>query len=153
MTARDWHRIHGTALVIYHFYVNDMTTKTKGIIMNYQAMKKADLIAHILKLESQTNSAMQVTDCNVFPFHEGPSLGNVKAIASVIFNDQFMLRGLRVMNGENGLFVSYPIDPFFKGEDFRTLCNPITRALREHIENAVLEKYQQAVETSETTNG
>ena len=55
--------------------------------MNYQAMKKADLIAHILKLESQTNSAMQVTDCKVFPFHEGPSLGNVKAIASVIFND------------------------------------------------------------------
>ena len=121
--------------------------------MNYQTKKKADLIAHILKLESQTNSAMQVTDCKVFPFHEGPSLGNVKAIASVIFNDQFMLRGLRVMNGENGLFVSYPIDPFFKGEDFRTLCNPITRDLREHVENAVLEKYNQAIATSEAANG
>lgn len=121
--------------------------------MNYQAMKKADLIAHILKLESQTNSAMQVTDCKVFPFHESPSMGHIKAIASIILGDQFMIRGLRVMDGENGLFVSYPVDPFFKGEDFRTLCNPITRALREHIENAVLEKYQQAVETSESTNG
>ena len=121
--------------------------------MNYQTMKKADLINRIHQLENQTSTAMQVTDCKVFPFHEGPSLGNVKAIASVIFNDQFMLRGLRVMNGENGLFVSYPVDPFFKGEDFRTLCNPITRDLREHVENAVLEKYQQAIATSEATNG
>jgi len=121
--------------------------------MNYQTMKKADLINRIHQLESQTSSAMQVTDCKVFPFHEGPSLGCVKALASVILSDQFMIRGLRVMNGENGLFVSYPVDPFFKGDDFRTLCNPITRALREHVENTVLEKYQQAIATSEATHG
>lgn len=121
--------------------------------MNYQTMKKADLINHIHQLESQANATIQVTDCKVFPFHEGPSLGNVKAIASVILSDQFMIRGLRVLNGQNGLFVSYPVDPFFKGDDFRTLCNPITRALREHVENAVLEKYQQAIATSEATHG
>ena len=121
--------------------------------MNYQTMKKADLINRIHQLECQENTTIQVTDCKVYPFNEGPSLGNVKAIASVILSDQFMIRGLRVMNGENGLFVSYPIDPFFKGESFRTVCNPITRALREHVENAVLEKYQQALATSEATNG
>jgi len=121
--------------------------------MNYQTMKKADLITRIQQLESQTSSAMQVTDCKVFPFHEGPSMGHIKAIASIILGDQFMIRGLRVMDGENGLFVSYPVDPFFKGDDFRTLCNPITRALREHIETAVLEKYQQSITTPEATNG
>lgn len=121
--------------------------------MNYQTMKKTDLINRIHQLENQTSTTMQVTDCQVFPFHEGPSMGHIKAIASIILGDQFMIRGLRVMDGENGLFVSYPVDPFFKGDDFRTLCNPITRALREHIETAVLEKYQQAVETSESANG
>jgi stage V sporulation protein G len=49
------------------------------------------------------------------------------------------------MDGENGMFVGYPNDPFYKGEDYRSICLPITRQLREHIENCVLEKYQAAV--------
>jgi stage V sporulation protein G len=49
------------------------------------------------------------------------------------------------MDGEYGLFVSYPNDPFYKGDDYRNIYNPITRKLREHIENCVLEKYQAAV--------
>jgi stage V sporulation protein G len=121
--------------------------------MNYQSMKKADLITRIQQLESQTNTTMQVTDCKIFPFRDGPSLGSVKALASVILGDQLIIRGLRVMSGENGLFVNYPTDPFFKGDEFRSVCNPITRDLREHVENAVLEKYQQALATSEATNG
>ena len=48
-------------------------------------------------------------------------------------------------DGANGLFVSYPLDPFFKGEEYKTICSPISRQLREHIENCVLEKYQAAV--------
>ena len=48
-------------------------------------------------------------------------------------------------NGANGFFVSYPNDPFYKGEDYRSIYFPITRECREHIENCVLEKYQAAV--------
>jgi DNA-binding cell septation regulator SpoVG len=59
----------------------------------------------------------------------------------VVLNDQIVIRGLRVMEGDNGLFVGYPLDPFFKGEELRSLVFPITRALREHIENCVLEKF------------
>ena len=36
-------------------------------------------------------------------------------------------------------------DPFYKGEEYRSLVYPVTRQLREHIENCVLEKYQQAI--------
>jgi stage V sporulation protein G len=123
--------------------------------MNYNAMKKADLIARIQELETQVNTTMQVTDCKVFPFREGPSMGHMKALANIILGDQFLIRGLRVMEGENGLFVNYPIDPFFKGDEFRSLCNPITRTMREHIETTVLEKYQQSIATStaEANNG
>ena len=110
--------------------------------MNYNAMKKADLVARIQELETQVNTTMQVTDCKVFPFREGPSMGHIKALANITLGDQILIRGLRVMDGENGLFVSYPIDPFFKGEDFRNVCFPMARNLREHIENCVLEKYQ-----------
>ena len=86
---------------------------------------------------------LAVTQVRVFPFKEGPSLGHLKGLAEIIINDQLVVRGLRIMEGVNGLFVSYPLDPFYKGDEFRSICNPISRQLREHIENCVLEKYQQ----------
>ena len=86
---------------------------------------------------------LAVTDVQVFPFKGGATLGHMKAMARIVLNDQFVVQGLRVMEGENGLFVGYPPDNFYKGEDYRSQCFPVTRQLREHIENCVLEKYQE----------
>lgn len=95
---------------------------------------------------TQSNfDCLAVTSVQVYPFKEGPSMGHMKGFASVVLNEQFLVRGLRVMEGVNGLFVGYPNDPFYKGEDYRTICNPMSRQLREHIENCVLEKYQAAI--------
>ena len=94
----------------------------------------------------QQFDCLAVTQVQVFPFKEGPSMGHMVGTASVILNDQFLIRGLRIMEGENGLFVGYPNDPFYKGEDFRSICFPMTRQLREHIENCVLEKYQASLD-------
>lgn len=121
--------------------------------MNYMTMKKAELVAKIHELEANINNSakaetfdcLSVTNVQVYPFKEGPSLGHIKGMATVVLNDQMMIRGLRIMDGENGLYVGYPNDPFYKGEDFRCICNPITRLLREHIENVVLEKYQASI--------
>lgn len=95
--------------------------------------------------EKETSSAfdcLAVTQVQVFPFKEVPNMGHMLGMASIVLNDQFQVRGLRIMEGENGLFVGYPNDPFYKGEDYRSVCFPITRQLREHIENCVLEKYR-----------
>lgn len=92
-----------------------------------------------------TFDGLAVSNVEVFPLNEGPSMGHIKALASIVLNDQLLIRGLRVMDGENGLFVGYPIDPFFKGEGYRIVCTPLSRQLREHIENCVLEKYQAAI--------
>lgn len=96
--------------------------------------------------QSSSFDCLAVTNVQVFPFKEGISLGHVKGLAQIVLNDQMVIRGLRVMEGLNGLFVSYPCDPFYKGDDFRSICNPLTRQLREHIENCVLEKFQACVE-------
>lgn len=92
-----------------------------------------------------TFDCLAVTSVQVYPFTEGPSMGHIKGLASVVLNDQFLIRGLRVMEGENGMFVGYPVDPFFRGEEYRSVCFPTARNLREHIENCVLEKYQAAI--------
>jgi len=88
---------------------------------------------------------LAVTDVQVFPFKESPNLGHIKGFAQVVLNDQFMVRGIRIMEGENGLYVGYPNDPFYKGEGFKSIVLPITKQLKEHIENCVLEKYQAAI--------
>ena len=85
---------------------------------------------------------LAVTKVQVFPFKEGAMLGRMMGMAEVIINDQLVVRGLKVMKGENGLYVGYPTDPFYKGEDLRSICFPMTRQLREHIENCVLEMYK-----------
>ena len=101
------------------------------------------------KENSSAFDCLSVTQVQVFPFKEGPSMGRIKGYATITLNDQFQIRGLRIMEGENGLFVAYPNDPFYKGEDYRSVCFPITRQLREHIETCVLEKYQASLDPVE----
>ena len=99
--------------------------------------------------EKEISSAfdcLAVTQVQVFPFQQGPSMGHLLGLASVVLNDQFLVRGLRIMKGDNGLYVGYPDDPFYKGEDLRSVCCPITRHLREHIETCVLEKYRASLD-------
>ena len=89
---------------------------------------------------------LAVTDVKIFPLPDWRKTGPTKAIADVVLNDQLILRGLRVMNGVDGLFVGYPVDPFCRDDDHRVMYNPITRQLKEHIENCVLEKYHACTE-------
>lgn len=105
-----------------------------------------------MRNDSPAFDCLTVTNVQVFPFKEGPHMGHMKALANIVLNDQLHMRGLRVMEGEYGLFVSYPTDPFFKGDAFRSLFNPITRQLREHIETCVLTAYQDALLGKENAN-
>ena len=98
---------------------------------------------------SSAFDCLAVTQVKVYPFKETPSMGKLLGMASIVLNDQLQVRGLRIMEGENGLFVGYPNDPFYKGEDFRSVCFPMTRQLREHIENCVLEKYSASADPKE----
>lgn len=112
-----------------------------------QATTKPETPACLEHPKDSPFEVLAVTNVQVFPFKGGATLGHMKAMARIVLNDQFVVQGLRVMEGENGLFVGYPPDNFYKGEDYRSQCFPMTRQLREHIENCVLEKYQ------ELTNG
>lgn len=101
-------------------------------------------MAKVNKKTEPEFDCLAVTQVQVFPFKE--DMGHLKGMANVTLNDQLVIRGLRINDGVNGLFVGYPIDPFFKGEELRSIVFPITRQLRERIENCVLEKYQAIME-------
>jgi stage V sporulation protein G len=101
--------------------------------------------------ELQTRVAtLEVTSVQVYRLKE--PLGKTRALARVVLADQMQLTGLRVVDGANGLFVSYPNDPSYKGDDYRSLFYPVTRELREHIESAVLARYNDGDDGSFNNN-
>ena len=89
-----------------------------------------------------------VTDVRISPIKQIEGLTHTKALAEIVFNDQLLIRGIRVVEGENGLYISYPF-PLYPttGEDGqqRSSVFPITNVLRDHVEAVVLEKYQDVI--------
>lgn len=92
---------------------------------------------------------LSVTSVQLYPFRDGKHPGKILGVANVVLNDQLTIRGLRIMDGVNGMYVGYPNDPYYNGEDLRSIVFPITRGLREHIEKCVLEKYQSETENAD----
>lgn len=93
---------------------------------------------------------MQVTSVQVYMLKE--PCGKTRALARCLLDDEFQLTGLRVVLGANGLFLSYPNDPGYKGEDYRSLFYPVTKDLRNHIEDAILTKYREMEDGDEVTS-
>jgi len=89
---------------------------------------------------------LEVTSCQIFPFLQ--SEGKLKAMARIVLNDQIQLTSLRVYEGVKGLFVSYPNDPAHKGDDYRQLFYPVTKELRDRIEDTILAEYNKAIARS-----
>ena len=65
---------------------------------------------------------------------------NIKAIASITLNAEFVISGIRVIDGAKGLFVSMPNRKDANGE-YRDIAYPITKEAREQLHSAVLREY------------
>lgn len=70
--------------------------------------------------------------------------GKMKAIVSVTLDDSFVIHDVKVVEGQNGLFVAMPSRKTPEGE-FRDIAHPITSNAREIIQSAVLEAYENAM--------
>lgn len=95
------------------------------------------------EVETSTIPVLPISQIQVYVLKE--AVGKTKALARVVLGEQMQLTGLRIVDGANGLFVSYPNDPSYKGEDYRSLFYPITRELRESIEEALVRKYHEVL--------
>lgn len=95
-----------------------------------------------------------VTDVRINPIRQIEGLTHTKALAEIVFNDQLLIRGIRVVEGENGLYISYPFPfmPMMSDDGFKSSVFPITKALRDHVEAVVLEKYQDTINSKKVLN-
>jgi stage V sporulation protein G len=65
----------------------------------------------------------------------------LKAFASITFDNAFVVRGLKVINGSQGYFVSMPSRRKKDGM-FQDLAHPICNDLRKKIEDRVLDAFE-----------
>ena len=82
---------------------------------------------------------MEITKVNVFPF-EGKKKSNFKAYASIVFDDVFMVTGLKILDGSKGLFVSMP-QVEGKDEEYHDVAFPVTKKFRKELQEAVINAY------------
>ncbi|MBT9172243.1 MAG: putative septation protein SpoVG [Syntrophomonadaceae bacterium] len=80
---------------------------------------------------------MRVTDVRIRKIN---SEGKMKAIVSITLEEQFVIHDVRVIEGNNGLFVAMPSKRTPEGE-FKDIAHPITSQMRELIQSAVLMAY------------
>ncbi len=68
----------------------------------------------------------------------------LKAYADITFEDCFVIHGLKVIDGQKGMFVAMPSRKMPNGE-FKDIAHPITPELRKYVTDTVIEKYDEVL--------
>ena len=71
--------------------------------------------------------------------------GTAKAFCDVAIADSFLIKGIKVIEGKKGLFVSMPREQGKDGQWYDTVI-PLTKEARQHISEVVLQSYQSEVQ-------
>ncbi len=93
------------------------------------------------RMAREGGEQMNITDVRVRKVNPE---GKMKAIVSVTFDDSFVVHDVKVVEGQNGLFVAMPSRKTPDGE-YRDIAHPISSSAREVIQSAVLKAYQEAI--------
>ena len=80
---------------------------------------------------------MEITEVRVFPVNED----KLKAYATITFDDCFVVRDLKVIHGNSGLFVAMPSKKRKDGS-FKDVAHPLNNDFRSKIEQKVLDAYE-----------
>lgn len=82
---------------------------------------------------------MKITSVNVRRIEKEGS--RMKAIVSVLLDDSFAVHDIRVIEGDNELFIAMPSRKTATG-GYRDIAHPINQEVRQMFEEKVLEAYE-----------
>ncbi len=86
---------------------------------------------------------MQITDVRIRKVDKD---GKMKAIVSITFDNEFVIHDIKVIEGEKGLFIAMPSRKTADGE-YRDIAHPIKSSTREQIQETILDRYQEEMES------
>ena len=78
---------------------------------------------------------MKITNVKITDFNKD----NLKAFVSVTLDNCFILTGIKIMDGKNGVWVSMPQQKV--KEEYKDIYFPITKEFRAELHSAILAEY------------
>ena len=84
---------------------------------------------------------MKITQVKVYPVNEA----KLKAYATITVNEDFVIRDLKIVMGNTGLFVAMPSKKRKDGT-FQDIAHPLNQKTRDQIEEAVFTAYQKEIQ-------
>ncbi|SHJ98516.1 septation regulator SpoVG [Tepidibacter formicigenes] len=84
---------------------------------------------------------MEITDVRVRKITED---GKMKGIVSVTFENLFVVHDIKIIEGQNGLFIAMPSRKISEGE-FRDIAHPINSQMRQTLQDQILSAYEEAL--------
>ena len=84
---------------------------------------------------------MKITSVNVRKIEKEGS--RMKGIASILLDDSFAVHDIRIIEGDNGLFIAMPSRKTATG-GYRDIAHPINPEVRSMFEEAILKAYDEA---------
>ena len=82
---------------------------------------------------------MEISDVQIYLMNEE----KLKAYATVIIDNAFLIRDLKVIQGNTGLFVAMPAKKMKDGS-YRDIAHPLNQDTRQYFEKKILEAYEKA---------
>lgn len=84
---------------------------------------------------------MKITSVNVRKVEKENS--RMRGIASILLDDCFAVHDIRIIEGDNGLFIAMPSRKTNTG-GYRDIVHPINQEMRSIFEKTIIEAYEQA---------
>lgn len=86
---------------------------------------------------------MEITEVKVYPANEG----KLKAYATMVFDGCFIVRDMKIIQSDKGLFVSMP-SRRKKDGSFKDIVHPLNAEMRKLVEERVIEEYNKSAEAA-----
>ena len=83
------------------------------------------------------NHSLEITDLRIYPNRETDS--KTLAYCIVTFNNALIVSGIRILEGEKGIYVAFPINDTYPNQ--RTVVYPSSGEARKEISNRILATY------------
>src|SRR3712207_3654216 len=83
---------------------------------------------------------MDITDVRVFPVDED----KLKAYVTITLDNCFVIRDLKVINGNTGLFIAMPAKRRKDGT-YKDIAHPLNADTRDRMEKVILSEYERQV--------
>lgn len=85
---------------------------------------------------------MEITDIKI---RRTRAPGKMKAVVSVTFDDVFVVHDMKVIEGNDGVFIAMPSRRKKNGE-YKDVAHPLVTEMREELQRRIIEEYEKLPE-------